>query len=328
MKRFTLGRLFRIHQKIRSGIFPSVAELARDEEVSERTIKRDIQFLKDSLGAPVSYSKHERGYYYTKKWEFPFPKLSAGEILSLFIATHLLKNFKDTPLSSSIESLMKKIERVAPEESILTSKEVEMLLSVSFQPIKTKREISEVFEVIFNGIRERRTLKIKYYTISRDEITERKVNPYHLYNFEGVWYFVGFCQLRGELRDFALDRILEIKTLKERFNIPKDFNPKDYLEKAWRIYKGGEKEIVLKFDKYESRWIKERIWHKTQKIEELDDGGILFKVTANPEEIKRWIIGYASHIEVLKPESLKKEIEDEIKKLSKIYKINEKKDIS
>ncbi len=239
MKRFTLGRLFRIHQKIRSGTFPSVAELARDEEVSERTIKRDIQFLKESMGAPVSYSRHEKGYYYTKIWDFPFPKLSAGEILSLFIATHLLKNFKDTPLSSSVESLMKKIERVAPEESILTSKEVEMLLSVGFQPIKTKKEIGETFEIIFNGIRERKTLKIKYYTISRDKITERKVNPYHLYNFEGIWYFVGFCQLRGETRDFALDRILEIKTLKERFNIPKDFNPKDYLEKAWRIYKGG-----------------------------------------------------------------------------------------
>lgn len=319
MKRFTLGRLFRIHEKIRSGTFPNISELAKDEEVSERTVKRDIQFLRYSLGAPISYSRHKKGYYYTKRWDFPFPKLSAGEILSIFIATHLLKEFKDTPLSSSVESLIKKIERIAPEESTFTSKEVEVLLSVSLQPIKTKRKITEIFEILFNAIRERKTIKIKYYTISRDEISKRKVDPYHLYNFQGIWYFIGFCHLRKDIRDFALDRILKIEVLKERFNIPKNFRPKDYLEKAWRIYKGGEKEIVLHFDSYESRWIKERLWHKSQKIEELPDGSIIFKVEANPEEIKRWIIGYGSHVEVIKPESLRREVKEEVKRLNKIY---------
>ena len=129
--------------------------------------------------------------------------------------------------------------------------------------------------------------------------------------------------MRGGIRDFALDRILDLKTTKERFNIPKDFNPRDYLERAWRMYKGNEVEITLHFDPYESRWIRERVWHRSQKIEEFPDGGIKFKVVANPEEIKRWIIGYASHVEVIKPESLRDDIKEEILELSKIYGVSD-----
>ncbi len=42
-------------------------------------------------------------------------------------------------------------------------------------------------------------------------------------------------------------------------------------------------------------------------------------MVANPEEIKRWVIGYGSHVKVLKPKSLVKEIKEDIGKLSKIY---------
>lgn len=98
MKRFTLGRLFRIYETIKQGTFPDVKSLARQEEVSERTIKRDINTLKYSLNAPIDYSKTHKGYYLEKNWKFPFPELTAEELLALFIANNLLKSLKETPL--------------------------------------------------------------------------------------------------------------------------------------------------------------------------------------------------------------------------------------
>lgn len=319
MKRFTLGRLFRIYETIKQGTFPDVKFLARQEEVSERTIKRDINTLKYSLNAPIDYSKTHKGYYLEKNWEFPFPELTAGELLALFIANNLLKSLKETPLHEVSINLSKKLEKLLPETISISNKEIEEMLSISFQPIKLKKDIVKTFEVTFDAIKERKRLQIKYYTISRDEVSERKIDPYHLFNFEGIWYLVAYCHKREEVRDFALDRIIDLKVLNERFNITPGFNIKDYLRKSFRIYKGGEEEITLHFDKYQARWIRERIWHESQILEERDDGSLILKIKGNREEIKRWIVGYGSHVKVVKPESFRKEIEEEIKKLKEIY---------
>lgn len=320
MKKFTLGRLFRIYEKIREGTFPNVEYLSKEEEVSERTIKRDIQTLKYTLDAPISYSKSRNGYYLTKNWEFPFPELSTGEILTLFIANNLLKDLKGTPLYETGLTLSKKLEKLLPERVSIKDREIEEMLSISFQPIKIKKDIVDIFDKLFNSIRERDSVLIKYYTISRDEETERIVDPYHLYNFEGVWYLVAYCHKRGEVRDFALDRINGITVLKEKFNFKEDFNIKEYLQKSFRIYKGNEDEFTLLFDPYQAKWIKERIWHNSQKISENPDGSLILKIKGNKEEIKRWIIGYGKHVLVLEPESFREEIINELDELSEKYK--------
>ena len=320
MKKFTLGRLFRIYEKIREGTFPNVEYLSKEEEVSERTIKRDIQTLKYTLDAPISYSKSRNGYYFTKNWEFPFPELSTGEILTLFIANNLLKDLKGTPLYETGLTLSKKLEKLLPERVSIKDREIEEMLSISFQPIKIKKDIVDIFDKLFNSIRERNSVLIKYYTISRDEETERIVDPYHLYNFEGVWYLVAYCHKRGEVRDFALDRINGITVLKEKFNFKEDFNIKEYLQKSFRIYKGNEDEFTLLFDPYQAKWIKERIWHNSQKISENPDGSLILKIKGNKEEIKRWIIGYGKHVLVLEPESFREEIINELDELSEKYK--------
>ncbi len=320
MKKFTLGRLFRIYEKIREGTFPNVEYLSKEEEVSERTIKRDIQTLKYTLDAPISYSKSRNGYYLTKNWEFPFPELSTGEILTLFIANNLLKDLKGTPLYETGLTLSKKLEKLLPERVSIKDREIEEMLSISFQPIKIKKDIVDIFDKLFNSIRERNSVLIKYYTISRDEETERIVDPYHLYNFEGVWYLVAYCHKRGEVRDFALDRINGITVLKEKFNFKEDFNIKEYLQKSFRIYKGNEDEFTLLFDPYQAKWIKERMWHNSQKISENPDGSLILKIKGNKEEIKRWIIGYGKHVLVLEPESFREEIINELDELSEKYK--------
>lgn len=320
MKRFELGRLFRIYKKIKDGKYPSVDELSEEEEVSKRTIKKDIQTLKYTFNAPIFYSKKNGGYYFKEDWNFPLNFLSAGEILTLFIANNILKEFKSTPFFETAKTLTRKLQELLPENLIISSEDLENILSVSISPIKIKKDILKTFDKIFKAIRENRRIKIVYYTIMRDETSERILDPYHIYNSEGIWYLVAFCHKRNEFRDFALDRIKEIEILNERFERDKNFNIKNYLNQAFRIYKGKIETIKLKFDSYQSKWIKERIWHESQEIKELDDGSIILKINGNRNEIKRWIIGYGSHVEVLEPESFRDEIVEEIKKLEKLYK--------
>jgi len=76
---------------------------------------------------------------------------------------------------------------------------------------------------------------------------------------------------------------------------------------------------VVRFDAYQARWIRERVWHPTQKLQELPDGGVLFEAEANPQEIKRWVLGYGSHAEVLEPPLLREEVKKEIEKMYARY---------
>jgi predicted DNA-binding transcriptional regulator YafY len=76
--------------------------------------------------------------------------------------------------------------------------------------------------------------------------------------------------------------------------------------------KGPSETIQIRFDQEQAPWIRERIWHPSQKIKELPQGEILMEVKANPKEIKRWVLGYGIHAQVVKPIWLRDEIIKEL----------------
>lgn len=69
-----IERLLQIHAKIKSGCYPNSKQLAYDLETSEPTINRDIEYLRDSRGAPIEYDHLKRGYYYTEDYDLFFDK--------------------------------------------------------------------------------------------------------------------------------------------------------------------------------------------------------------------------------------------------------------
>lgn len=69
-----IERLLYIHSKIKSGSYPNTRQLANNLEASVPTINRDIEYLRDSRGAPIEYDHQKRGYYYTEEYELFFEK--------------------------------------------------------------------------------------------------------------------------------------------------------------------------------------------------------------------------------------------------------------
>ncbi|HOL39965.1 MAG TPA: HTH domain-containing protein, partial [Dictyoglomaceae bacterium] len=116
-KKSTLLRLYKIFSKIQYENYPSLERLVREisyelGEVSERTIKRDIQSLRFDFGLPIEYDRKRNGYYLTENCNFPFPPLTSGEVLALIISANLMQQFKDTPLEEDLQKLAKKLEEL------------------------------------------------------------------------------------------------------------------------------------------------------------------------------------------------------------------------
>jgi len=168
---------------------------------------------------------------------------------------------------------------------------------------------------------ERRRLRLRYYSMSRDEVTDRRVDPYHLTLHNGGYYLVARCHLREAVRLFAVERIREVKPEAARFQRPSDFNLDKYLSGAWGIIRGDIVTVKVIFGRGVARYIKDRLWHPTQRLRDLDGGRVELTLrVADTLEVRRWILGFGPEAEVVEPaalrDALRREAEALVRKLS------------
>ena len=157
--------------------------------------------------------------------------------------------------------------------------------------------------------------------MSSNQTTKRKLDPYNLFFNNGAPYLYAFCHLREEKRIFRIDRIKKLKLIAETYKLPDDFSLAEELDNAWGVEQGKEEmEVEVKFSGRAARFVPEYHWSDKQEIEEISENEIVFKVkTGSREEIKKWILGYGSEAEVLHPEDLRQEMQQEIEKMRDNY---------
>jgi predicted DNA-binding transcriptional regulator YafY len=103
-----------------------------------------------------------------------------------------------------------------------------------------------------------------------------------------------------------------LHTTDETFDIPSDFDFDTLMQKSFGVFQGPAVKIKVWFDKEIAGYIKEKVWHKSQKIQEQKDGTIIFEAeVSGTDEVKFWLMSWGSGALVLKPESLRKEIQSE-----------------
>ena len=73
-----MRRLLELHELIKGGKFPNCSSFAEKWEVASKTVQRDIDFLRDQMGAPIEYDALKRGYYYTNSF-FMLHSISMSE---------------------------------------------------------------------------------------------------------------------------------------------------------------------------------------------------------------------------------------------------------
>ena len=80
-------RMMRFHNLIKEESFPNCNRVAKEFEVSWRTVMRDVDFMRDRLNLPLEFNPHRNGYYYTEPVEqFPQLPFSEAEVFALLIA--------------------------------------------------------------------------------------------------------------------------------------------------------------------------------------------------------------------------------------------------
>jgi predicted DNA-binding transcriptional regulator YafY len=314
------SRALWLDTQTRAGSHPDIAALRAEFAVSRRTAYNTVAFLRDSLGAPLAYNRARRGYYYTDPtYTLPAMFLQEGELLALLLAQQVTHQYLGTPLEAPLRAAVEKISRYLPDEALVQLQDV----ADAFQFAGGSRvEVPlQLVAELRRALRERRLLRLLYYTASRDETGERDIEPHFLRNVRGDWTLVAWDRGREAVREFMLARIREYQLQDERFVPRPELNRQQYAAHTFLTEHGAAPyEVVLRFDAYQARWIRERTWHPSQQIEEHADGSLTLRLTVAGEgDLLRWIHGYASHVEVLAPAWLRERVAEEVRRLGGIY---------
>ncbi len=157
------------------------------------------------------------------------------------------------------------------------------------------------------AISKQRTVKFEYWSISRDEVSERTLNPYALLPDNGVWYVVGFDLDREEIRTFRVSRIrgeITFATRRERdFRVPVDFDIERYRGRPpWQVGDiVGEARIEVRGD---TAWWVQRAYGSTGRLE---DGVFVTEYSSLPQ-LASWVLRQDGRAVPIEPDELRREV--------------------
>ena len=306
--------------KVRSGRFPNASLLAREFEISPKTAQRDIEFMRDRLNCPLLYDSARKSYYYEKDLSYlpGYTKLSSADLSSLMIARKMLGAMSEGLMAGEVNAAIGKITAILEKHTTMPEA-LDGLISfhlIDYSPVK-----EAIFRTVLEACVRKEGLTFRYQSPARSDMTERTLDPYHLFNYMGTWHVVGYCHLRKGIRDFKLNRISEPWIIAQPFIIPEDFTPEKYFRSSFGLYKGAETRTVrLRFTPETAKWIDDHIWHKDQKKKLLDDGSLELSLpVADFSEIRREVLKFGAGVEVLEPEDLRLSIISEAENILKRY---------
>ena len=126
---------------------------------------------------------------------------------------------------------------------------------------------------------------------------------------------IGYCNVKKELRTFAIDKIERLKETDHYFVKDTDFDLKESLSGSWGIiFNEDAVDITVRFSKDVASYIdRQKKWHPTEIRKRLPDGALSlsFRVTG-VSEIKGWIYSWIPYVEVVKPDWLRAEVKQEL----------------
>jgi proteasome accessory factor B len=307
-----LARIMAIDLAVRSGSCPNATELARRLEVRPRTIRRDLAYMRDQLGAPIAFNQIEKRYFYTEStFRLPYFQLSEGEFLALMLAQQVLKQYRGTPFAHELERVFAKLQQALPEHVGLRLDAAADCLAV-LPPVRTEYN-PESFALLARAVVEKRTLEVVYHTPDRQADTRRVWKPYHLLLRGDDWYVIAHDSHRSEIRVFAVQRVRSGRLLDEHFDHPPGFRVEHFLADAFRVIRGdGHHEIALRFKEPTATRIAEKSWHPDQTLQRTRKGLVLRFTVSDLREVKRWVLYWGADCEVLGPEELREEVRNEL----------------
>jgi proteasome accessory factor B len=270
-------------------------------------VYRDIRALEEELEMPIFQAG--RGRYGIEKKSFlpPLP-LSLPEAIVLFLATRLIARWSDE-YDQAVVSAFTKLADLLPQP-IARHVAATMLRVGRADP---NEPFTRNFATVAQAWADGRVVEFDYEPAG-GEARQARVRPYFLEPDAASHnvYLIGFDETVEAMRTYKVERIRSSTLTADRYEIPPDFDPDAWLAHSWGIWSSDTTEVAevrLRFDVSVANRVRESVWHRSQRLVELPDGGVEMALTvAGIVEIRPWILSWGDGVEVLEPPALRESV--------------------
>jgi len=300
------------------------AQFLETLEVSPATFKRDLEYMRDRLAAPIVWNHELRGYSYDdsesglEQYQLPGLWFNSSEIQALLTMDALLENVQPGILSSHVKPLRSRI-RLLLDKGDHSADEVSKRIRIL--PLAAKAYRSENFQTISQALLTRKRLHIRYYSRQHDSETNRDISPQRLIYYRDNWYLDSWCHWRLGLRSFSVDAIKQVEILPE---VAKDIDESHLnreLASGYGIFSGAQtREAILRFSPVIARWVSRELWHSRQQSHYDKAGYYVLQIPYSQDtELIMDILKHGPEVEVLEPPELRRKVIDRIEAMGKVY---------
>ena len=319
-------RFYKIDQMIHERRLVSFADLLSTLEISRATLKRDLEYMRNRLNAPIVWDRDAGGYRFDTphadggaQYELPGLWFNSDEAHALLTMQRLLANLDPggiltphiQPLIARLNSLLGSAENTADE-----IRRRVLIVGLGKRDLKLAH-----FEKVGSALLRRKRLAITYFARGRGETTEREVSPQRLVYYRENWYLDAWCHLRGSLRNFALDSIRHANVIERKAREVSRRTINEALGPGYGIFSGRTlRRAKLRFTPERARWVAQESWHPKQKGRFAADGSWLLEFPyADHRELIMDIMKFGADVEVLAPADLRQRVTREARRMMELY---------
>ncbi len=291
-KHSTIRRYSLIIEKIGRRSYPSFEEIKdymfnHGFELSERTIQRDLEQIRNDFGVDILYDRQRNGYY--------------------------IEDYEGFDMNNFLRFL-----EIANTSEMIIECLKESKNALSYFDFESKGDLKgiELIKPLLFAIRNHRKIIITHERFSTGVQTEYSVMPYMLKEYMYRWYLVGYVDNKSEFRTFGVDRIVDLVVLKKTFTPKKGKDPKElFMHTVGLTYSINElSEVILSFTPLQGKYIKALPLHDSQEVIVDSDTELIIKLHIIPNiEFKQRILMMGDAAKVIAPEWLTEEIKDTLK---------------
>lgn len=298
----------------RNGELMKTQEIADKLEVSQRMVREYKSDLELAGIYIESTSGKYGGYYAPQECVLKVPVLNDEEINALVTARDYLARDPKYVFNREFNFAVDKI--VTAGDIHMQISECSMIYYQEERVRNDQRNQKDQYLLFNAAMIEKKKIEIVYFS-NRNEKTYRIIHPYGLVAYKNAWYCIGYCELREEIREFKLSRILNFELLEETFELPSGFNLRDHIGK-YQIFKGEKMDVEIKISPPLSNYVRERIWGDDQEISEDNEGNVTLSARMeNTPELISWVLSFGSMAKVIAPAELRKQINEELAEMLK-----------
>lgn len=314
-KRYFIDDLIEACVKVLTEIDPN------SNGISRRQILDDISFMESSEGWGVDLERIRDGkkvfYRYTdSSFSINNMPLNEVEINQLKSAVDILSQFKGMPEFEWVHELIPKLKQG------IGSKEVAPTI-MEFDNNQYLKGIDNL-GLLYNAINYKKVLFVSYQPYENEKPLELTLHPYYLKQYNNRWFLFGYNPENGKYDwNLAIDRIVEIKEIKSKFQKNTEIDWAEYFEDFIGVTKPEDakvEKITLSFYGKTAKYMESKPIHGSQKIKWIDAKTLEVNLELMINyELERFILSYADSVKVILPKKLETIINKRLVAASKLY---------